>query len=118
MAAIQAIKKAGSSGKARSGELVRVIREVKKRQRVRQRVRLAWVKAHIGIPGNERADGQAKNFTKVVRPEILTERGIRQQLTARRKAERSQVGWGGGRVVGWSRRAPPDIPTAERVRAI
>ena len=58
MAAIQAIKKAGSSGKARCGELVRVLREVKKRQRARQRarqrVRIAWVKVHIGTPGNER----------------------------------------------------------------
>ena len=68
-------------------------------------MRLAWVKAHVGIPGNERADGQAKFFTKVVGPEILIKGGIRQQLTARRKAERAQVGWGGGRVVGWSRRA-------------
>ena len=31
MAAIQAIKKAGKTGKARSGELVRVMKEVRKR---------------------------------------------------------------------------------------
>ena len=42
MAAIQAVKKAGKMGKARSRELVRVMREVQKRGNVR----LAWVKAH------------------------------------------------------------------------
>ena len=31
MAAIQAVKKAGITGKARSGELVRVLKEVRKR---------------------------------------------------------------------------------------
>ena len=30
-----------------------------------------------------------------VTPEVLTERGIK-QLTSRTKAERAQVGWGGG----------------------
>ena len=32
----------------------------------------------------------------VVGLEVLTEGGIKQQLTARRKAERAQMGWGGG----------------------
>ena len=78
MAAIQAVKKAGKTGKARSGELVRVMKEVR----------------------NERADQTAKFYTKVVGPEVLTEGGIKQQLTAKRKAERAQVGWGKGRVAG------------------
>ena len=44
MAAIQAVKKAGRTGKARSRELVRVMREVRRRGNVR----FAWVKAHVG----------------------------------------------------------------------
>ena len=103
MAAIQAVKKAGKTGKATSGELVRVMKQVRKRGK--GIVRFAWVKAHVGIPGNERADQTAKFYTKVVGPEVLTEGGIKQQLTAKRKAERAQVGWGKRRVAGWSWRA-------------
>ena len=49
-------------------------------------MRFAWVKAHVGIPGNKRAAKQAKFFTKVIGPEVLTEGGIKQQLTTLRKA--------------------------------
>ena len=62
------------------------------------------MKAHVGIPGNERSDQQAKLHTQAVGPEFLTEGGIRQQLMARRKAERAQVGL-------------PGIPIAEQARA-
>ena len=68
-------------------------------------VKFTWVKEHVGIPGIERANQSAKFFTKVVEPEVLNEGGIKQQLTARRKAERAKVGWGKGRVAGWSREA-------------
>ena len=47
--------------------------EMRKRQRQGKEVRLAWVKAYVGIPGNERADVQAKFYTMVVRQEVLTE---------------------------------------------
>ena len=103
--AIQAVKKAGRTGKVRTGELVRVIKEIKERQRMGHGVRLAWVKAHMGIPGNERVDERAKFFTSVVGLEVLTERGTKQQLTARRKEECTQTGRGKGRIARWSQRA-------------
>lgn len=79
------VKKAGN---ARMGELVRVMREVRKRRSRGHRVRFSWVtgKAHVGIPGNERANERAKFFTKVVGSDVFTEGRIRQQLIARRKA--------------------------------
>ena len=94
------------------------MKEVNERQRLGHGVRVVWVKPHVGIPGNERANKQAKFFTSVlyciccpyfftsvIRPEVLTEGGIKQQLTAQRKKERAQVGWGKGRVARWGRRA-------------
>ena len=54
----------------------------------------------MGIPGNERADQAAKFYTKVVGIQVFIKGGIRQQVTAKRKAERAQVGWEKGRVVG------------------
>ena len=81
------------------GALVRVLREVWKRRTGGDLgVRFAWVKAHVGIPDNGRADKQAKFFTKVIGPDVLTEGGTKQQLlTARRvprrdRAESSEMG--------------------------
>ena len=79
VAAIRAVKKAGRTGKARTGELARVLREVKKREVQRQQsgggsgVRFAWVRAHVGIPGNGRADQQAKFYTRVAGSGVPTE---------------------------------------------
>lgn len=67
-AAIQAVKRAGRTGKARTGELVRVIRDVRSEVRLGQ-----GSHGHLGQRG---ADERAK--TKVARPEVPTERGIKQ----------------------------------------
>jgi len=57
-AAIAAVRKAGKTGRARTGELKEVVEEIRKRQKELgpDAVRLAWVKAHVGTRGNEKAD--------------------------------------------------------------
>ena len=54
-AAIAAVRRAGRTGRARTGELKEVVEEVRKRQENLgpNAVRFAWVKAHVGTHGNE-----------------------------------------------------------------
>ena len=70
-------------------------------------IRIAWIKAHIGILGNERADNMVKLEATGDWPGPLqiTEWGLRQVWKAKRQAERAVEGYGKGRVPGWNRRA-------------
>jgi len=65
-AAIAAIKKAGCTGRSRTRDLRNVVRQIAQRQRTLgpEAVRFGWIKAHIGIHGNEKADEQAKLGTQ------------------------------------------------------
>ena len=51
-------EESGRTGKARTGDLIRVMREVQRRQSQGQGVRLTCVKAHVDIAGNERKGGR------------------------------------------------------------
>jgi len=111
-AAIAAVRKAGRTGRARTGELKEVVEEVRKRQENLgpDAVRFAWVKAHVGTRGNEKADQMAKSGAELGDEDegmnkVITEGGLRQEWKRRRAEERKVKGTGMGRVVRWNRKA-------------
>ena len=87
--------------------------EVELKQELRARghleCQIAWVRSHIGIPGNEVADAAANRCSHLgqVRgsPSRATEGGIRQINRDTRKAWRHIVGLGQGNRTAWSRQA-------------
>ena len=70
---------------------------------------ISWVRAHIGIKGNELADQRATfeshrgEITQGTR--TATEGGIRRVTKEARAQERAVAGFGRGKAVGWKRRA-------------
>ena len=107
--AIAAIKKARKMGKARTGELRRVIRKIEEERKVLEAkaVSLRWVKSHIGITNNKEADKRAKlgtNKEDSAFP-IIMEGGLKDVWKGIRKEEKCVRGTGGGRVVSWERKA-------------
>lgn len=64
------------------------------------RLRFGWVKAHVGIEGNEVADEMAKEGCLGADPPVVTEGGIRAMWKCLRAVERSVVGFGMGSPCG------------------
>ena len=105
-AAIMAVRRAGKRGIARTRgfrEVVSLIRHYEKEFGVGA-VSLTWVKAYMGIPGNERTHLEAKSAVEAGGGMAVTEGGIRALVKERRKKERVVKGFGIGRVVRWSSR--------------
>ena len=105
-AAIQAVQKAGRRGVARTRGLAEVVRRLAAidEENGGGSAILGWVKAHIGISGNEREDGQVKLAAGGRGGMAVTEGGIRAECRERRQKERVVSGFGSGRVVRWTSR--------------
>ena len=67
-------------------------------------MRLSWVKPHVGIPENERADAMAKVGCRASLLPQVTKGGVRALWEAVTVGEWSQLCLGMGRVVRWNRR--------------
>ena len=104
-AAISAVKKAGRTGKARTRDLVKLMRIIVEREEENGKgvVAFGWVKSHIGLHGNEMADGMAKKEEQTDTLQV-TEGGIRQKIKGWRKEERQVEGFRKGKAVSWNRR--------------
>ena len=66
-AAIAAVRKAGRTGKAKSWRLREVVNTIAEVREEGGEVKLGWVKAHMGILGNEAAQVVAKRAAEEVR---------------------------------------------------
>ena len=104
-AALQTIKRAAYSGRGCYRDLVDVVDEVGRRSLMGLKMRFGWVKAHVGIDGNERADLMGKAGCRESLLPQVTEGGVRAYWNNVCGRERAKQGLGSGRVVQWNRRA-------------
>ena len=93
-------------GKARTRSLVNIMQEIKSRQDVHgeKAVVFGWVKAHIGISGNEEVDALGTEESEVPsRP--ITEGGLKAAWKELRWKGTCVKGTGEGKIIEWSRKA-------------
>ena len=104
-AALMAINCAAGLGRGRTRELMEVVDGVGRRSLLGLSTRFGWVKAHVGITGNELADAMAEAGCRESLFPQVTEGGVRAMWKDIRSRERAKVGLGARMVVRWNRRA-------------
>ena len=97
-AVLRAIKRAASSGRGRSRDLVELVDEVDRRSLIELSRQFGRVKAHVGIDGNERADLMVKARCRKSLLPSVTEGGVRANWKDVRSRERTHQGLGSERV--------------------
>ena len=93
-AAIQAVNSAGKTGKARTRALAALGKEIYRRLEAygQGAVAIGWVKSHIGVEGNEKADEAAKLGASKDTGGEVTEGGVTQAMRELRKENRRADG--------------------------
>ena len=104
-AVLLAIKQAAKGGRGRFRDLVEVVDEVGRRSMRGLSMQFRWVKAHVGVDGNERADLLAKAGCRESLLPQVTDGGVWAYWKDVPSRGRAQRGLGSGRVVRWNRRA-------------
>ena len=104
-AAISVVCNAAACGWARTADLKAVVDPIVVWAGRGVPLRLAWVKAHVGVSGNERADGLPKAGCLAFGDPQVTEWGVRALWKWLRAGQRGVVGLCAGRAPRWGRRA-------------
>ena len=89
-AAIAAVKRAGRTGKARTRDLRKLVREIKRRQEIlgSEAVRFGWVKAHVNIFGNEKQTSKPRWEHKTNIPPSRTSQKVASDKSGKREERR------------------------------
>lgn len=92
------------SGRATGEEGMAIARSMKRLAEKGTRVRIVWVKAHIGIEGNKLADEGAKEGTTEPEVTVVTSGGLSQWDNTVREEERGGIDLGKGRIMDLTRK--------------